>query len=437
MQLVIDPGGVVRCLYEEAIDLSALGAVSIRRASHVEPTTTGSGTPTSRRPTARRWARSAAFRGIGRRTRLAGGTPAVPPPYPVRNDAGPVSLSPDDPDRRRQTPSPGGIVRRPEKGGPWPATSSRTSSTSRCSCLADLPSEDLSAVNRTLGNAGFVAALRRAVRQAVRQFPSLNQVRVRVCRVEATRPPRPSLIHPPKETNPMPPTAAEDRVRARNLLFMGKPTLWPAWPFLPLVRRRPGREEECGLLYDAFNMSDKTGYSATVILCNLFCVPTDEAELLALPQETFDSPEEVYAGRLADRLTTAVATRIPRPSSPPIIPPESEVTALIELTRALARAYRTVLRRSLMEQGPRHDWPLLLCKAGDGGLTLQAVQGEMALRFHQPGARPPDLLAFRAHVLAEFEGRTDAPVVLEHVAAGKGRAAGTTPACRACWTSIP
>jgi len=37
MQLVIKPGGVVRCVYAEAIDLSALGNPAISRASHVEP----------------------------------------------------------------------------------------------------------------------------------------------------------------------------------------------------------------------------------------------------------------------------------------------------------------------------------------------------------------------------------------------------------------
>ena len=93
----------------------------------------------------------------------------------------------------------------------------------------------------------------------------------------------------------MSPTAAPDRVRARNLLFLGRPALWPAWPFLPLVRRLPGREEECGLLYDALHVSGKTGYSSAVILCNLFDVPSDETAFLAMPKETFDSPEEVYA----------------------------------------------------------------------------------------------------------------------------------------------
>jgi hypothetical protein len=37
MQLVVEPGGVVRCIYTEELDLSALGNPVISRASHVEP----------------------------------------------------------------------------------------------------------------------------------------------------------------------------------------------------------------------------------------------------------------------------------------------------------------------------------------------------------------------------------------------------------------
>ena len=37
MRLVVERGGLVRCVYEEAVDLSTLGVLSIRRASHVEP----------------------------------------------------------------------------------------------------------------------------------------------------------------------------------------------------------------------------------------------------------------------------------------------------------------------------------------------------------------------------------------------------------------
>jgi hypothetical protein len=37
MMLIVNPQGVVRCLYDEAIDLTALGPLSLRRVSHVEP----------------------------------------------------------------------------------------------------------------------------------------------------------------------------------------------------------------------------------------------------------------------------------------------------------------------------------------------------------------------------------------------------------------
>ena len=37
MQIIIEPDGVARCIYDEAIDLAAIGSVTITRASHVEP----------------------------------------------------------------------------------------------------------------------------------------------------------------------------------------------------------------------------------------------------------------------------------------------------------------------------------------------------------------------------------------------------------------
>ena len=37
MVLVVAPDGQMQCLYDETLDLSILGSVSIRRASHVEP----------------------------------------------------------------------------------------------------------------------------------------------------------------------------------------------------------------------------------------------------------------------------------------------------------------------------------------------------------------------------------------------------------------
>jgi len=41
MQLIIQSGGIVRCLYGETINLGTLGPLSIERASHVEPTPNG------------------------------------------------------------------------------------------------------------------------------------------------------------------------------------------------------------------------------------------------------------------------------------------------------------------------------------------------------------------------------------------------------------
>ena len=41
MQLVVDSAGIVRCVYDETIDLSSLGSPRIARASHVEPDAQG------------------------------------------------------------------------------------------------------------------------------------------------------------------------------------------------------------------------------------------------------------------------------------------------------------------------------------------------------------------------------------------------------------
>jgi hypothetical protein len=41
MRMVIDRQGQIRCIYGEEIDLSTLGPISIRRASHVEPDAQG------------------------------------------------------------------------------------------------------------------------------------------------------------------------------------------------------------------------------------------------------------------------------------------------------------------------------------------------------------------------------------------------------------
>ena len=37
VQIIITPGGVIQCIYSEDLDLTALGSLTISRASHVEP----------------------------------------------------------------------------------------------------------------------------------------------------------------------------------------------------------------------------------------------------------------------------------------------------------------------------------------------------------------------------------------------------------------
>jgi hypothetical protein len=89
------------------------------------------------------------------------------------------------------------------------------------------------------------------------------------------------------------PLAAAQVARQRNLLFFREPQRWQLWPFLPVVRRRPGQEEELGVLFDAVGALGRYGYSSTVFLCNLFLLPGRVDDFLLLPRETYDTPEEV------------------------------------------------------------------------------------------------------------------------------------------------
>ena len=95
-------------------------------------------------------------------------------------------------------------------------------------------------------------------------------------------------------TRPRPPTA-------RDLLYIRSPHLWSHWPFLPLVRRPKAGEIELGVLADLFGALNLPGYGSTVFLTNLFLLPRRLEDLLALPKETFDTPDEVVgAGWVVD-----------------------------------------------------------------------------------------------------------------------------------------
>ena len=91
----------------------------------------------------------------------------------------------------------------------------------------------------------------------------------------------------------LPNSAAGLTGRPRDLYFFTHPGEWKLWPFLPLVRRPAGGDEELGLLFDAWGASGRAGHSATVFLCNLFLMPQTLEEFLELPKEVFDAPEEM------------------------------------------------------------------------------------------------------------------------------------------------
>jgi hypothetical protein len=90
-------------------------------------------------------------------------------------------------------------------------------------------------------------------------------------------------------------SATTDGERRRHLRYLSRPLLWPQYPFLPLVRRKPGSEEEYGVLCDLFEVYGIPGYSATVFRANAYLLPHKLEEFLALAKEVFDTPEEIYA----------------------------------------------------------------------------------------------------------------------------------------------
>ncbi len=79
----------------------------------------------------------------------------------------------------------------------------------------------------------------------------------------------------------------------RDLHFMGNPSLWVTWPFLPLVRRHPDGPTDYGVLCDTRSLSRLTGFRCTVFLTNVFLIPRRLDQFLALPREVFDNFDEV------------------------------------------------------------------------------------------------------------------------------------------------
>jgi len=93
---------------------------------------------------------------------------------------------------------------------------------------------------------------------------------------------------------------AKSEELARQRLMMTTPSAWPLWPFLPVLRRSD-RGLELGVMFDAREVCDLTGYSAAVFRTSLYFPPMTLAEFLNLPREVFDTCEELlHAGWRVD-----------------------------------------------------------------------------------------------------------------------------------------
>ena len=82
----------------------------------------------------------------------------------------------------------------------------------------------------------------------------------------------------------------------RNVTMFRTPSLWPCWPYLPVKRPLPdGTGQQLGVVYDARGACGRYGFSATVLLANLFFLPRTHEELFALPKCVYDTAEEMAA----------------------------------------------------------------------------------------------------------------------------------------------
>src|SRR5262249_8219415 len=91
---------------------------------------------------------------------------------------------------------------------------------------------------------------------------------------------------------------------------------------------------------------------------------------------------------------------------------------MIEIPRRLLRQFRSVLR-TFVGRGRSVAWPVIVCKAGRHGLTLEARHEELAVRYHAERPRPEVNIAFNSAVLAELEGNNGELVTLEQTDAGR------------------
>lgn len=89
---------------------------------------------------------------------------------------------------------------------------------------------------------------------------------------------------------------------------------------------------------------------------------------------------------------------------------------MIQITCAQARDLRAVLKKSVFAHQTKGNTHPVLIQAGADGLRIRANILDVAVEYHQPGAREPDSLVLPGCALDDLQDRSDSIITLE----GKG-----------------
>jgi hypothetical protein len=90
---------------------------------------------------------------------------------------------------------------------------------------------------------------------------------------------------------------------------------------------------------------------------------------------------------------------------------------VIEITRALARNFRAVLRKVTPLYAGRGPRPAVVLHAGPDGLRLRSGYAQAALEYRLAGPRPEEALVVPAEALDDCASSKDTPVLIEKVSA--------------------
>jgi hypothetical protein len=94
---------------------------------------------------------------------------------------------------------------------------------------------------------------------------------------------------------------------------------------------------------------------------------------------------------------------------------------MIEIPRVLARRLRVVLRKAVPRFPPRRPAALDVPRRARG-LRVRSYHPEVCAEYHEPGPRPPAVLALPGSALDDFEGRAEALVTLTQTGRGSAQA---------------